>query len=340
MAVTLQDIAKRAKVSTSTVSSVVNKKHRVIRVGEPTRKRIIKLVEEMGYTPNISARALRINKSNLIGVIVSHMEEYTHGRIIAAIENELSQHGYHCLFSAIEDRPEAAQFYSGLLNSYRVDAAIMVGIDDNGIVSALTDSGFNTLSVCMQAKNKEIPYADVDNEHGTYVATNHLIELGHRKIAYIDGAMQLHNKLRRKGYQRAMAGSSLEKILLSELQENTSLQELYLALKKYFSSAADLPSAVVCFNDTQAFGVLKAAKAAGLKVPEDLSVVGFDDLPWSAFSDPSITTVAFPWEQIGQNAARMILEIARGNGSAPEGILVRPRLVERESTGPFNGNNK
>ena len=343
MAVTLKDIAKKANVSVSTVSSVANGKYDVIGVAGPTRKRIQEIIHEMGYVPNTSARSLRLNKSNTIGVIVSHMEEYIYGRITAAIENELSGHEYHCLFSAVEDKVDPGVFYSGLLSGNRVDGIITVGFfDDIFMKKLLLNASKYKLKVIQVSMGvgDETSYVDIDNEYGAYTATKHLIGLGHERIAYLGQPQpKRHSVEREKGYTRALFDAGIEPIVidvgLSLLDPYDPLFGYYV-MKEYITQAEVIPSAVICYNDTSAFGVIKAAKEAGFNVPKHISVVGFDNILWSIFSEPPMTTVAAPWEEVGQNAARLMLKLIQGkNEITTEGILVRPRLLKRGSSAPL-----
>jgi len=354
MAVTLQDIAKRANVSAATVSSVVNNKRGTIRIGKVTKKRIEKLVKEMGYTPDLSARALRTNRSNLIGVVVANMEELIFGRIAGVIENVLSENGYHCLFSAAESRVEAGKFYLNLLNSYRVDATIIIGsvadvLNDEDI-KALTQGGLKTITVCLGDEPNGTSFIDVDNVYGSYIATQHLIEFGHRRIMYVGppieltGKRMLHDMQRLEGYQQAMRdagiGDGLDIPAVMPNDNATNPDCGYSTMKEFLAHASQRPTAVICFNDSMAFGIVQAIKESGLKIPDDISVVGFDDLPWSAYCDPPLTTLPFPTGEIGQMAARMAIDAVQGSNSVPHGVLIKPRLIKRRSTGLANNQNR
>ncbi|GGX72993.1 LacI family DNA-binding transcriptional regulator [Saccharospirillum salsuginis] len=327
---TIREVSKHAGVSVATVSRVVNGNKWV---SEATRLRVLESMEELGYEPNSFARSLATNRSNTIGMVVGDLSGPFFGPMMQRAEQVIRDAGKHLIItsghSTLEEERDAVQF----LLKRRCDALIL-HLDlmpDEEIIELCDKSPLPIILV-----NRLIPeLADrcvsLDNEAGGYLATRHLLDLGHTRIAHITGPLYKSDaRDRLAGYRRALetAGVPYDESLVveSDYLESGGAQ----ALDRLKRREAEF-TAVVGGNDLMAIGVINALRQQGVRVPEQCSVVGYDDVVMSAYFVPALTTVRVPVDDFGADAARLALKLCEGASDTAQ-LRFQPELVERQST--------
>jgi DNA-binding LacI/PurR family transcriptional regulator len=311
-------------------------------VSAETKARIQRLAREMGYSPDAQARSLVMGKTQMIGVVVTTITDPFIAEIVQAIESTAHDHGYTVILTSSSAKSERELAAVEMLGSKRVDGVIVT----SSRVGAFYQEHLDRLGVPVVLVNSHReqrgPYTfsiNVDNRHGGCLATEHLLQLGHRRIAYVTGPKDNSDDLERQaGYRQALteASISFDSTLVLDGTGRASGGERALAALQVLY---DPPTAAFCYNDMTAIGLMRAARQAGLSIPQDLAVVGFDDIPFSSFVQPSLTTVAQPKRKMGQQAMEMVLALtARGssNNGQASNIVVRGKLVVRESSGTGN----
>lgn len=338
MAVTIKDIARLAGVTHSTVSRAL---HGHPGIAPETAARIKKIAEEMGYVPSAVARGLKTNRTHALGVIVSRLDDPFFGEILQGIE-EVSQGAGYSLFVAASQRNfEREQAIVQAMGARRVDGLIICSTNfGEEHERKLKSYGIPIVAVDNQALNDYQYSIYHDDLYGSQLATQHLIDLGHQNIAYLgneEAGRTTQDRL--DGFCQALkgAGYSLQDEYIFHGPDGRP--EGGIAGARHFLELDQPPTAIVCFNDMMAVGVLHALKSAGLNVPGDCSVIGFDNITITAYSDPPLTTFEQPKYQLGYTAAQMMMNLL---DSSQDGLppsesqtrILRGRLVIRESTAP------
>jgi DNA-binding LacI/PurR family transcriptional regulator len=330
MPVSLTDVAKAADVSIATASRVLTGSDHP--VAEETRLRVLKVAEELGYQPNLVARSLRIDQTYTIGIIVENILSPFIPPIVRGIQDRLESNGY---FSSIINAgwdPEVEVEAIQTLSKRRIDGIIFVEscIRSSDKVSELADRPhvfvhrlFNSLSL-----NSIVP----DEHYGARLATKHLAQLGHKRIAFINGPEGWNATINRMaGYQEELTARGIFDPALVE-RGDWEVQSGYLAGKRLIA-LKDPPTAIFAGNDLMALGAIYGIQEAGLRVPGDIAVVGYDDREFSGFVRPAITTVRMPCEEMGRASAEALLRLIDGETEAIEPILIQGELVVRQSCG-------
>jgi LacI family repressor for deo operon, udp, cdd, tsx, nupC, and nupG len=335
--ISIKDIAKAAGVSHSTVSRALSDS-RLVKA--ETKSRIQDLAREMGYSPDAWARSLVMGQTRTVGVVVTTIADPFIAEVMQGIESTAYEHGYTVILASSNSEPEREMAAVEMLRSKRVDGVIVT----SSRVGALYQQHLERIGVPVVLLNNHSEQSGrytfsvtVDNQHGGHLATQHLIELGHRRIAYVNGPEGTSSSEGRlAGYRQALADAGIipdSNLIVPGAGRTESGKQAFLALK----ALAELPTAVFCYNDVTAIGLMCAAREAGLSVPRDLSVVGFDDIPFASYMYPALTTVAQPKFEMGKQAMQMALALM----SAPalpaaeaSDIVVKGTLIVRSSSGP------
>jgi DNA-binding LacI/PurR family transcriptional regulator len=336
MTISIKDIARAADVSHSTVSRALGDSPLV---SSETKARIQRLARQMGYSPDAQARSLVMGRTQTIGVVVTTITDPFIARVVQGIENTALDCGYSVILTSSNSEPEREIAAVEMLRSKRVDSVIVT----SSRVGALYQEHLDRLGVPVVLINSQGqqmgPYTfsvTVDNRHGAFLATEHLIHLGHRRIAYVAGSAGSSDDLERLGGYRealAQAGITPDPTLVVPGTGRLDGGERALAEIMKLDPCA---TAVFCYNDVTAVGLLRAVRRAGLTVPHDYSVVGFDDIPLASYVEPPLTTVAQPMSDLGKRAVTMALalELQSGPGQAEiSNAVVQGRLIVRESSG-------
>jgi len=335
MTTTIKDIARRTGVSHSTVS-------RALRgdplISEETAERIRQAAQEMTYTPSAAARSLKTNRSLVLGVIVSSIDDPFFSEIVFGIEDIAQQAGYRLFIAASQHDASREQKIVQALMEHRADGVIICSSSYSAEQGRqLFENGFPIVVVNHQGAenfNYSIFHDDVD---GSRQITRHLIDQGHHKIAYLGNSLSGRTTLDRlSGFQAELEAAEIP-IPTGYIHHVAGSDPLIG--KESLAHFLDLPlppTAIVCFNDMLAIGVLKGCRDAGIIVPDDLSVTGFDNITFSAYTCPALTTFDQPKQSIGSEAARLMLELLTSESPAetfqPKEILLKGKLLVRQST--------
>ena len=336
MPVSIKDIAQAANVTPGTVSRALRDSPRV---NSDTKERIQRLAEEMGYTPDAQARSLVIGRTQTIGIVVTTMTDPFVGTMVQTIESAAFEHGYTVILASSNEIPEREIEAVQMLQSRRVDGVIVT----SSRVGSLYQEHLDRLRVPVVLINSLVHHSGgytysigVDNHHGGYLATSHLLQMGHRCIAYVSApADRSDNAERQRGYCDALAEAGIESDPALILQGTGRAGGGQRALPQLLS-LHPAPTAVFCYNDVTAIGLISAARGAGLSIPQDLAIVGFDDIAFAQFVHPALTTIAQPVQRLGRGAVEMVLALlsdADRSEQAVSDAQVRGRLVVRASSG-------
>lgn len=309
--VTIKDVASHANASMSTVSMVVNGKGYV---SDEKRRDIVSSIRELGYVPSTSARNLASNRTNNIGFILREahftLSEPFYTRIFLGTEFESKNHNYYVLLATVPDDYKKEVDTPRLLKERNVDGIIIAGKVNEDLLREVEDSGIPFVLVDYQYKS--YPCITVDNLNAGIEAVRYLIEKGHSQIAFL-GADPEHPSIsaRLEGYQLAMLKEGYKEtndLVFIEENESPTLQTGFKLAKEVFESGKK-PTAIFCANDALALGLIKYAEQQKIKIPDELAVIGFDDVEGASFSSPKLTTVRVFKEQIGELALNHLAEL-------------------------------
>lgn len=332
---TIRDVARHAGVSHQTVSRVINGSEDVL---PETRALVEAAIEEMGYRPSAIARSMARGSTHTLAIISPNLTDYTFASVIEGAEVEARQHGYFVMSASASDPKSFRELVDELVGHGRVDGLIVINpyADDR---FKLMPRDFPLVFVGARSHDENICSISLDDERVAYEATRHLLSLGHTQIALVTGPMTEDcSQDRTEGYRRALseAGIPFNKSIVFEGDWSASSgQAALVALLEQGTT----PTAVFAQNDRMAMGVLRAARDANLQVPQQLSVIGVDDMPLSSYFDPPLTTMQQDMPQIGQEAIRMLMSIIQKKNVDLQGIKFPAQLVIRQSTGKGGGSS-
>ncbi|MGD2165739.1 MAG: LacI family DNA-binding transcriptional regulator [Anaerolineae bacterium] len=339
MAVTLQDIADHLGVSVATVSRALAG---YSDVAEDTRARVVRAAERMGYRPNVTARRLQQQRTETLGfVIPTHGPRFSDpffSELLAGIGNEAAEQEYDLLASTRAPGEEELKTYKRMVREQRVDGMLVVRTRHHDArIAYLVGEGFPFVAFGRSGVRDGFPYLDVDGRQGVRWITEHLIETGHRRIAYIGAPTSLAFASHRlTGYREALEahGMRYEEALVTvgELTERSGHQAALQLLGQ-----SPRPDAIAACNDLMALGAISAARRLGLVVGRDLAVTGFDDVPLAAHAHPPLTTVRQPIYDIGRRICRMLVRLLEGEPLIDRQVLLEPELVIRASSTGVDG---
>ena len=336
---TISDVAKRAGVSTMTVSRVVN---RTGYTAVETRARVETAIEELGYVPNALARQLRSKRTKTIALVVSDISNPFFTTIARGAEDVAVGHGFSVMYCNTDESEVEEERYLLMLIERQVDGVLLVPARSSGASFRLLHAHHMPVVVMdRRVAARNVDGVLCDSEAGAYALTRHLIELGHRRIAVLTGRRNISTSADRvAGCRRALeeAGLTLDDGLVhyggfnfGKLNQADGHRMAQLVL----ASDGQRPTALFCANNFIAFGAIRALREADLRVPEDMSVVAFDDLPEEWVSEPFLTVAAQPAYEIGRRAAALLLDqISGAHDATGESIVLPFELIIRRSSGP------
>ncbi len=329
--VTMADVAREAGVSLMTVSRVVNNKGEV---SEATRKRILQVIDRLGYRPSGIARSLATSRTGTIGLIVPDISNPFFADLAKGVEHVAYSEGYNVFLCSTEEDPQRELKVLESLAEYRVDGVLLCSsrLDENRLESAL---GYFYSAVlvnrALESSSASVGMVLVDDVLGGKVATLHLLQSGHKRVGFLAGPEASHSGHNRfKGYRLALeeTGTPYDPDIVMYCDSN--VDGGYQATKALISARRDV-TALFCYNDLVAVGALRACEEMGLKVPDDLSIVGFDDIMLAGLVTPPLTTCRIQRDEIGRRAARMLLEQMSGCSGECESVTFTPELIVRAS---------
>jgi DNA-binding LacI/PurR family transcriptional regulator len=327
--VTLREVAARVGLAPGTVSAVLNNAPSARAIPEHTRQRIRTAASELKYRPNFLARSLRKKRTYTVGLIIEEIGDAYGSMVIKGVEGYLREHNY--FFLTVIHRHDAAMLHdhSQLLLERGVEGFITV---DTSLEEPLP---LPTVSVAGHRTLQGVTNIVLDQERGVRVALEHLWALGHRKIAFMKGQPFSSDAEERWKAVRKVSrelGLEMDTDLIIHLEEDDPSPQVGYPYAKQLLARKKPFTALFAYNDISAIGAIRAIQEEGLHVPQDVSVVGFDDIPWAAFHTPSLTTVRQPLAKMGQIAAATLVRMIEYDEELSSEIAIEPTLVIREST--------
>jgi len=325
---TMEDVAAKAGVSRALVSLVMRNSPKV---SDHRRTAVLAAARELGYEPHVMARALASGTSTVLGVMVSDLRNAFFAEVVEGLDAAARAAGFDLILNTGSRSPSRERAALRSLLSFRPAGVVLL----SPVVpaSAIEDAA-RQCPIVLVSRTSRLSTVDTvndDGEAGAALAVDHLVELGHRRIAHLDGGGAATAAARRKGYQQAMRGHGLEPLVVrSEHTDHAGEKAVHELLGSY--DRAGLPTALLAGNDFNAVGAISALEEAGLRVPEDVSVVGYDNTSLAALRHLSLTTVDQPRTEMGRLAIEALLERVRGERTEPVRHLLHPSLVVRSTT--------
>ena len=327
------DVAKQAGVSIATVSRVLS---RPDAVAVNTRRRVLQAVTQLGYTTNAAGKHLRTQRSDKILVTVPDISNPFYSRILQSIEDAAQREGYSVLLAETHNDARREERFVVMLRRRDAEGLIVLGhgVPEAALQVSRETSGIaHIVSGCEVAGRDNIPNVHIDNSGLARDAIEHLYSLGHRRIGLVTGPDT--SSLSQERLKGAMARARIqggERDLVVAAGDFTIESGEKAAAQ--LLSRADRVTALFCFNDLMAIGAIDVLRRRGMRVPDDMSVVGVDDIAFARYTVPPLTTIAQPVREIGQETVRVLLGIIGGRGTAPVSVVLPHRLIVRESTAP------
>jgi LacI family transcriptional regulator len=300
-----------------------------------TRDKVLRAAEKLGYVPNQQARRLAGGRSNLIGVLVPTLSNGYVNEVIRGIDEELTKSNYNLiLYTTHRHDGKESTYVATILNGGADGLLLVVPLISTPYLDALRQQEFPYVLIDQSDKAAQSSSVNATNCQGAYEATQYLIKLGHRRIGFISGLMELNSATERlEGHMTALSDHGIpfcrELIAPGDFQEHGG----YLAARNLLA-LADAPTAIFASNDLSAFGAIEAIRQRHLRVPEDISVIGFDDIPQASVTYPKLTTVRQPLDQMGREAVTLLLEHIEDPAWETRQIMLPTQFIIRDSCGP------
>ncbi|CAM3676678.1 HTH-type transcriptional repressor PurR [Vibrio aerogenes CECT 7868] len=332
---TIKDVARLAGVSTTTVSHVINKTRFV---AEATQEKVLEAVKSLNYAPSAVARSLKCNSTRTIGMLVTQSTNPFFSEVIDGVESYCYRQGYTLILCNTGGLYEKQRDYIRMLAEKRVDGILVICSDLTEVLLDMLD-GYQDIPKVVMDWGPESSQADkiIDNsEEGGYLATKYLIDHGHKKIACLSGQLsKAICKERILGYRRAMSEANLPTNDDWILEGNFECDTAVLAADKIIAMD-EKPTAIFCFNDTMALGLMSRLQQRGIKIPDDMSVIGYDNIEISEYFSPPLTTIHQPKRRVGKNAFEILLERIKNKEHERRIFEMHPEIVARDTVKKLN----
>lgn len=328
------DVARLANVSTATVSRVISNQGNV---KEDTKKKVIEAIDQLHYQPNVLARQLRRMQTTTVLVVVPDITNPFFSKILRGIESVAVENGYQVLLGDTQNNVEREREYIDLLRQKQADGMILLTARSEPDVINQIAEKYPVVLACEYLDDSALPTVSIDNVLSAKKATCHLIHLGHRRIGYLSGPPEtILSRDRLNGFKEAMAEHALavktEDVLTGDFSFESGYQ-LTLTWLDQTSTSHNKPTAIFAANDDMAIGALKAVKSRGLSVPEDMAIVGFDNIMTASIVEPALTTIAQPMFEIGTRAMQILLQWIQGERPIISKEILSDELIVRDSCG-------
>jgi len=331
----INDIANELGLSVTTISRVLNGKATQYRIGKATQLKVKELAKKLNYVPNEFAANLRSGKSNTIALSIPTISNPFFGRIASDLNEELRTMKFMTIFNESNEDEKIETEALKKLQSRNIEGLIIAPCScSSKELQRLYDNGLPIVCIDRYFEDIEIPYVATDNFSGGYRATSYLIENGHRNIACIQGTkFSLPNIRRVEGYSKAMRDANINKVYIEG--ESFDEQNGYLETKLLLQNKERV-TAIFTLSNTIAIGCLKALKEEGVRVPQDMSIITFDDAPYLELLSTPITSVAQPLKEISRVAIKLLLSKLNNEPLTTTQILLKPKIIYRDSVIPFS----
>jgi len=327
---TIKDVAKHVGVSTATVSHVINKTRFV---SDEIKEKVLQTIRDLNYQPNAIARSLVKRKTHTIGIIISDILNPFYTAIVRGIEDVTYKSGYSVMLCNTDENVEKEILYIQVLMEKRIDGLVLSTAFQDGVHPLLSQlKGIPLVSIVRKMKGFNPDAVFGDNVGGAYQAIEHFIQLGHRRIGIISGPLGLSSGAeRREGYEKALES---HRIPIEEHWIKTGdfkKESGYFLTKKLLEEKVP-PTALLVVNNQMTIGALNALKELGVRVPEDLSLISFDDMEWCSFMNSPLTTIEQSPYLMGKTAGEMLLQKINHKRSQPKKVVIPSHLIIRNST--------
>ncbi len=330
--VTIQHIAQRAGVSTATVSRTLANPDVV---SAKTRARVLRAVDETGYTPNTAARNLRARRSMMILVVIPNVSNPFFAEVLRGVDDELVTGGYDMIIGNLDNLPEREARYVKLAQSGQVDGVLITtGRVPAGHNRTMADLGIAMGAMCAPVPGLDAPQVYVDDYQASWEVAEYFLALGHQRFGYLSGPQGNVNEIER--YKGFVAGLQAGGVATDAVTYWAGDFDLATGVTggRSFLAAADRPTAVYAACDEIAIGFIKAVTSAGVRVPDDVSVIGFDGIPFAEYTQPTLTTMRQPRYELGRIGARALLQEIKGTRTGDNAILLPAPMAIGASTAP------
>jgi LacI family repressor for deo operon, udp, cdd, tsx, nupC, and nupG len=326
--VRIADVARMANVSTATVSRVISNAGTV---KKETAEKVLEAIKKLNYQPNMLARQLRRSETKTILVVVPDITNTFFSAVLRGIESVAIENGYQVLLGDARNNVETETSYLTILGQKKADGLILLTArTDQKILEELSQD-YPVVLACEYYEGTVLPTVSIDNVSSARKATEYLISLKHNRIGHISGPLNVVvGRDRCKGFHQAMSKHGLS-VDPSLVQEGEFSFESGFNLMMKFLSLEEPPTAIFAGNDEMAMGAVKAAKSKGFRVPEDLSVVGFDDIKFASIFEPALTTIAQPTFDMGQKAMHLLLRLINNEELEKDQFILPDNLIVRDS---------
>ncbi len=328
---TIKEVAQLAGVSVATVSRVLNRK---TEVSPELESRVRLAVEELNYHPHRVARSLRVQTGQIVGLIISDIQNFFFTAVVRGVEDVAYEHGYTLLLCNSDEHREKERLYIDTMLAENVAGVIITPVaETDNYCHALLANGVPVVAMDRRMRDLDVDTVIINNVEGAYEATRHLIRLGHRRIGFIGGPLcTTTGRERIEGYRKALAEHGmpvdLALIKISDFKQGGGYQSTRELLEMDAS-----PTAIFAGNNLMTLGALNAIHEKNLRVPEGVAVVGFDDMPWASSLAPPLTTVSQPTYELGSAAGQLLLQRIADRKRQVSEITLEPKLIVRSSCG-------
>ena len=326
--ISLKALAQHLQLSPTTVSLVINRSKGASAIPEETQRRIFEAAKKLNYRPNFYARSLRTQRSFMIGVLHPDLSDYV-ALLTSGIEDHLMREGYFYFAAGHRNNPELIEEYPMIMMDRAVEGIIII---DTPVEHSFP---FPVIAISGHRNVAGVTNVVIDHKRAAELALEHLVRLGHRDIAFMKGPkVSSDSEVRWQSICEVASnmGLKMHPELCVEMEFSTPFPDMgYPVIERLLAQGGHF-TALFAFNDVSAIGAIRALRDAGMEVPDDVAVVGFDDIPSAAYNTPSLTTIRQPLRRMGEIAAQTLLERLRTKGAALAEVAVEPELVIREST--------
>ena len=327
--ITLKMVAERAGVSVNTASRAINNKPDI---NEKTKKRILKVAQELGYVRNDTAVALRTKKTGTIGVVIADNRNPFYAEVLNGMEVAAKEKNYHIILANTQRDYQKEEEAINLLLAKRVDGLLITPVQDrDDDIKNLIEAKIPFVIVGRDFENIELDALYNDEVKGGFLATEYLIKNGHKRIALVNGFLyKSPARSRLEGYKKALKkyGIPVDDVLINV--GDIDIKDGYKRTKQLFEKGLDF-TAIFAYNDMMAFGAMQAIKEKGLRIPEDIGIVGYDDIPFSPLISPPLTTIRLKKQDLGVESIKLLLSRINGNRKKIKKIMLDVELVKRET---------
>jgi len=327
----IKDVAREAGVSTATVSHVINKTRYV---SEGTRNRVLRAIERCNYYPNAAARSLASGRSNILGLIISDISNPFFPELVKSIEMAAFERGYDVILSNTNyDARRTSHYVRRIIERKIAGVALMTSELDLSLIGELASKHVSVVFLDLGSAGERMSNLVVDYEMGIEEAVEYLVSEGHARIAYVGGPARLRSAARRLEAFRDSVARHLPRARPPAIYEGDFKLEGGRRAAREILESKPRPTAVLAANDMMALGVMRECQAAGLRIPRDMSLVGFDDIAFAALTDPPLTTISLPRTELGRKAVEALMMTIEQPGHQGIEIHIPTHLITRGSTG-------